>query len=133
MRLYRETCAISDPRTGFLGNILRFVGRGRIPLVRRAPTTSIEVAGARPRDPRRPCRRRGEKICHKPLQEIAHPTAIPRERRHGSIPGDTLGRLTRSASEGNPGPRLRFLMLRCISFARKGPDKTAPGNARGGG
>ena len=26
-----------------------------------------------------------------------------------------------------------FLTVRCISFAPKGPDKTAPGNARGGG
>jgi hypothetical protein len=62
IRGYRETCAISDPRTGFLGKILRFVGRGRMPLVRRAPPASIEVAGARPCDPRRPYLRRGRDL-----------------------------------------------------------------------
>jgi hypothetical protein len=62
IRGYRETCAISDPRTGFFGKILRFVGRGRMPLVRRAPPASIEVAGARPCDPRRPYLRRGRDL-----------------------------------------------------------------------
>jgi hypothetical protein len=61
----------------------------------------------------------GEEICHKPLQERAHPTATARERRHGSIPSDSLGRLTRSASEGNPGPRLRFGLVRSMGRVRE--------------
>ena len=41
---------------------------------------------------------------------------------HGSIPGDSLGRLTRGAS---------FDVARFVVLAPKGPDKTAQGNALG--
>jgi hypothetical protein len=77
IRVYRETCAISDPRTGFLGKIPRFVGRGRIPLVRRARPASIGVAGARPCDLRRPYRRRGKRFVINPCgrERIRRPSS----------------------------------------------------------
>jgi hypothetical protein len=50
---------------------------------------------------------------------------------HGSIPGNTLRTQTRSASEGCTYPRLRFLVLRCISFAPKGPQQDSPGQRPG--
>ena len=47
-------------------------------------------------------------------------------KRHGSIPGDTPGTLTRSASEGNPAPRLRFGLV----WSPRGAREVLPKPAR---